>query len=105
MKLKAYTIFDSATATYARPYFTQSDGAATRSFSDICLDKDHPVGQHPEDYTLYRIGEFDDEKGIMTADTQTKLATGPELIAIAQNINHQKVAQLNEQIKAGGSIS
>ena len=55
MRLNVYTIFDSAAGAYMRPFFMQSDGQALRSFTDIATDKDHEIGKHPEDYSLYRI--------------------------------------------------
>ena len=32
-------------------------------FSDALADKEHLFSKHPEDYTLFEIGDFDDQKG------------------------------------------
>lgn len=62
MKLNAYCIFDSAALRYERPFFMQSDQEAIRTFGDLASGRhDHPVGQHPEDYSLFRVGVFDDQ--------------------------------------------
>lgn len=94
MKLNIYSIYDTATATYMRPFFMQSDGQATRAFSDIALDADHDIGRHPEDYTLHRIGVFDDQKAKLTQEDPDCLATALELIALARK-NVRKTDQLD----------
>ena len=34
-----------------------------RQFQDIANDRQHPVGQHPEDYVLFLVGEDDERSG------------------------------------------
>lgn len=78
MKLNAYTIFDVASGTYMRPFFTGADGEAKRGFKDIASDAEHAVGQHPEDYTLYRVGSWNDVTGKLEGEELEKLMTGLE---------------------------
>ncbi len=85
MKFNTYSIFDTATGLYSRPFFTQSDGEAIRSFSDISCDAEHPIGKHPEDYTLLRLGTFDDTTGKLNDEDNSSLATALELIAGSRN--------------------
>ena len=85
MKLNAYTIYDTASATYLRPFFTNADGQAMRSFKDIATDADHDIGKHPEDYTLFRIGTFDDNTGKLATEQLSKLLTGLECVAMDRN--------------------
>ncbi len=80
MKLNAYTIYDVAAGTYSRPYYTGSDGEATRAFKDIATDAEHPIGAHPEDYTLYRTGSFNDSTGKMEGEQLEKLTTGLQCV-------------------------
>ena len=98
MKLNIYTIFDTASAAYMRPFFAQSDGQATRSFKDISLDASHEIGKHPEDYSLWRIGIFDDNTAKITPEDKECLATALELVARAQTVNREKMDELNEQV-------
>ncbi len=75
--LSAFTIRDSAAEAFMRPFFSQSKGAAIRSFSDLVNgDDDHPVAQHPQDYTLFEIGSFDELKGEFTAHEPRSLGNG-----------------------------
>lgn len=68
-----YTIYDVKAKAYLQPMFLATDAIAVRSFSNAINKKDHSFNTNPEDYTLHRIGLFDDE----TAQMQT---SDPELI-------------------------
>ena len=100
MKLNIYSIFDVKTGAYMRPFFLQSDGQAMRMFSDIAIDKDHDVGKHPEDYTLVRIGAFNDVKGELVPEMVESLCTALEMVAQAQKIapGSLKEAQINGEL-------
>lgn len=68
MKNILYAVFDSKAKFFERPFAARSDGEATRSFQDICTDKRHPVGMHPEDYTLFRVATFDTDSGVVVPE-------------------------------------
>ena len=84
MRLNIYTIFDSASGAYIRPFYAQSDGQALRSFTDISQDADHEIGKHPEDYSLFRIGTYDDNKGQLHPEDKECLATAMEVVAASR---------------------
>lgn len=63
MKQNIYTIYDSKAKTFERPLMALNHGLILRTFIDVANDKQHPIGQHPEDYTLYHIEVYDDETG------------------------------------------
>ena len=101
MILKAYTVFDVAAGVYDRPFFAHSDKVALRSFADIAVNKDHPIGQHPEDYSLFAIGEYDDNTGVIKGRDRECLATALEMVSQAQRVDSEKVAEL--ELKVGGT--
>ena len=72
MKVKIYSIYDSKAESYAKPIFADRVGEVIRSFGDIANDKSHPIGKHPEDYSLYEIGEWDDDAGTVENTTPHK---------------------------------
>ncbi len=83
MKLNAYCIFDTAAAVYQRPFFVGQDGEATRMFCDLTGELEHPVGKHPEDYALFRVGTFNDNDGKMIGDESKEcLMTGLDAVAM-----------------------
>ncbi|UPW40945.1 nonstructural protein [Sigmofec virus UA08Rod_6051] len=76
MKVKIYAIFDAKVGAYSQPFFSLSDGAAVRMFTDtvngpvdLKTGMKNSVAAHPEDYRLDRIGVFDDENGTLVSDT------------------------------------
>lgn len=81
MRLNVYSVYDTASACYDRPFCFQSDGQALRAFLDICRDKEHPIGKHPEDFSLFRIGTYDDNKGSLNPEHPECLATALEMVA------------------------
>lgn len=76
--LGVYTIHDSAAEAFMRPFFAQSSGAAIRSFSDLVngTERDHPVAAHPEDYTLFEIGQFNERTGQLVSCEPRSLGNG-----------------------------
>nr|QJB19242.1 MAG: nonstructural protein [Microvirus sp.] len=63
MKLKVFSIYDAKMGTYQQPFCAQTIGQATRLFDDLVNDQNTGPNKHPEDYTLFEIGSFEDEKG------------------------------------------
>lgn len=99
MKMNVYTIFDMASGSYMRPFFMVSDGQAVRAFTDIATDADHEIGKHPEDYSLYRIGIFDDNKGTLHPEDKECLCTAQEVVASSRNVKRDNL----EVISPGGT--
>lgn len=61
-------VFDSAVQAYMQPFFVPAIGAALRSFTDECNrrgseQQPSPLYDHPEDYSLHLLAEFDDLTG------------------------------------------
>lgn len=75
MKHKIFSVYDSKAEAWTRPMVNDNIGRMLRSFEDLANDKNHPIGQHPEDYSLFEIGEFDDESGDIIA-VQPKVSLG-----------------------------
>ncbi len=101
VKLNVYSIFDNASGLYSRPFFTQADGEAVRHFSDIACDDKHPVGMHPADYTLFRLGIFDDVTGNLTDELNSPLTNGLE--CASRKMNEDKVPLFDERMKTDGA--
>jgi heterodisulfide reductase subunit A-like polyferredoxin len=93
MILNIYTIYDTATGAYLRPFYAQSDGQAMRGFQDICNDATHEIAKHPEDYSLCRIGRFNDNKGRIEPEDVEVLATALEMVAKSRQITPGSLKQ------------
>lgn len=66
MKKQVFSVYDSKAEVFHQPMFLNTIGEATRNFEDACRQEDSPMASHPEDYTLFHIGEFDSDKGLLT---------------------------------------
>lgn len=73
-----FSVFDQKAQAYLPPFFMHAEGMAIRSFGDCIEDPEHQFGKHPEDYTLYEIGEFDDSKGMVKPLPHHSLGNGVE---------------------------
>lgn len=63
MKLLVFSVRDLKASAYMQPFFMQKIGQAMRAFGDTVQDGKSVLGKHPEDFELFKIGEFDDESG------------------------------------------
>lgn len=84
MKTKTYTIYDSKTGLYNKPMYFHNHPAAIRAVTQALTDEQSTLGQHPEDYSLFYIGEYDEETAKMEQEpTHTHLANLHELVQTA----------------------
>lgn len=88
MKMSIFTIYDSATEAYMRPFFAQSPGQALRMFIDDVQEEGTPCNKHPEDYALFEIGIFDDS-------TSEIINCKPICLQRAHEISSPPLAQVN----------
>lgn len=96
MILNIYSIFDECAGRYLRPWYSITDNEALRAFTDIAMDPGEDVGKHPEHYTLFKIGVYDDETGNITADVVKFMATALERKAFAQQFVAEQLANIAE---------
>jgi len=64
VQLKAFSIRDAKAETFNQPFFQKTHGEAERSFQQLVRDPKSTVSQFPEDYDLYYLGTYDDQKGV-----------------------------------------
>lgn len=77
------------------PFFNATDGLAERSFLHLALDGSKMVAQHPMDFHLFRIGEFDDSRGVLVTPE-----TGPKRLGVASEYiqRHRDAQEVNQGI-------
>lgn len=56
-------LYDRATEAYAPIMTTHTRNEALRSFRHECQNKESPIAQHPTDYELHVVGQFNDQTG------------------------------------------
>jgi hypothetical protein len=95
MKLKVYAIFDSASGVYDGPFKARGHGEIIRMFSDLAVSADHPIGKHPEHFSLYFIGEFDDTDAVLEKVNKQVMVTGEEAVAQSRKIAPGSLKDVN----------
>lgn len=60
-----YAVYDRGTEAYRQPFFALKLGQAMRIFSNAVNDAGTELHANPEDFVLYKVGEFDSESGLL----------------------------------------
>lgn len=67
MKLQTFSIYDSKAEAFIQPWYSQTLGTAIRSFEQAVNTSGHEFQKFSADYTLFHLGEFDQQTGRFTA--------------------------------------
>lgn len=91
MLLKIFAIRDSKAEFYNQPFYQHTRLEAERTFSALANDSKSTIAQHPEDYDLYHLGEYDNISGkIKVLDTPEHIVKAANLIrspSMVQTLN------------------
>jgi len=99
--LKIFAIRDRAIAAYAQPMFLQTTEQAIRLFKDEVNRPatDNPLYQHPEDFELFQLGEYDTNTAQFTNETPRQVAIGSQLAHGPKQIDREQTARHNTLLK------
>ncbi len=76
---QVFTVYDQKAEAYLPPFFFTTLGQAIRAFADSTNDPNHMFNKHPEDYTLFVLGTYDDGNAAFTSHvTPTSMGTALE---------------------------
>ncbi len=103
MKHNLYTIFDAASGLYSQPTAEISDETAKRSFGNLAANAETSVGAHPKDYTLIRVGTFNDVTGELKDEFNESLISALESVASSRNVNRDNLQAFDQNINKGNS--
>lgn len=65
MKQLMYAVYDSKAKAFCRPFFAAVEAVALRAFEGGANDPENEIGRHPNDFSLFQVGEFDDDTGVV----------------------------------------
>lgn len=74
MILQMYNVKDKISEEFAPPFVAKNDAVALRQFNHLINNL------NPQDYSLYHIGQYDSDTGLITV-------TLPEKICVEEIIN------------------
>lgn len=63
MNYAVYGIFDNVAGHFLAPFLMRSEGEALRTFKDLVNEEGTPLNKNPEDYTLYKLGTWNEITG------------------------------------------
>lgn len=86
MNIVILVIRDSASKSFGIPQFTPAIGVFTRDLGDLVngQDRKHPFAAHPEDYEVFKIGEYDDATGVIKPGTMEPVIRLKDLVVTKQ---------------------
>lgn len=85
---KVFAVYDAGVELYANPFQMISRGQALRGWEDVCHDPKTEMCQHPKDFSLHEIGEYDESTGVFkNLEPKVCLSTALEAKAARSNIS------------------
>jgi len=94
MRTFVYSVYDKKAGSYGQPFTSNHEAHALRSVQQAANDLQSSLGQYPSDFTLYKIGYFDDASGELVPDKSLTFIT--EVISLVRTDNQ---LELMEQSK------
>ncbi len=79
MRLGLYSIKDAKTG-FMTPVLEQNDAAALRNFSHAVNQPDSLMHDCPNDFTLFKIADFDTDAGILSILSPILVADASEVL-------------------------
>lgn len=73
-------VLDSKAGAFGTPFFVPNRAFGIRSFVSAVHDKELVIGQHPEDFSLFVIGEFREDSGELVPCVPENLGVGSSFL-------------------------
>ncbi len=103
MILKIYSVYDSKAEAFLPPFFQATKAMAIRIFENVANDPKHQFGANPADYTLFEIGQFDDESAKIEAHkTPHNIGLAIEFKTLQEDTSTREMFPGNESFAAQG---
>lgn len=95
MKLEMFSVYDEKAVAFIRPFCMPNAQMAIRALRDSAQSAESAFSRNPGDYTLYGVGQFDEDTGEISTygpprvvATLLQLVEGPpieEVIPVKQH--------------------
>lgn len=80
MKQLIFTIYDEKAEAFFPPFYMPNKSMAVRQFGDMVNDNKSQISLHPHDYTLFQLGQWDDNTSSFEEMKKTSIGNGVEFI-------------------------
>lgn len=81
MNKNIYSVYDRKTKLYSTPFYVINDDSAIRDFYRAINDPAHEASHYASDLTLYCLGSWDDQTGLLTAQQPDFVTDANQFIA------------------------
>ena len=88
MIMQMFAVYDAKAQAYITPWFVPNHGMAIRSFESVLRDDQHAFSMFPEDYSLFFLGEFNDNSGVFELGEPICIARAHELLAKMKGVDN-----------------
>lgn len=79
MILEVFSLYDNAIQAYTQPFYLHSTNEAIRSILNEAKP-DSKLGMNPQDFILFRLGEYDNIAGRFKQDENVRIGSISELM-------------------------
>ncbi len=79
-KLVMFCVYDSKVEGYLNPFTAMNRAVANRIFETAVLTEGHDFHQHAEDYTLFEVGQFDPDTGVLEPGQLSSVANAHQVL-------------------------
>jgi hypothetical protein len=80
MQKQIFSVFDSKSKVFSTPFFSHNINTALRDFAHASNDKSTDLYRYSTDYTLFHIGSFDEDSGIINSFNPVSLGLAVSFI-------------------------
>lgn len=84
MRIKCYAVYDAKISDYHMAIFDIKHEGAMRQFADAVNDKQTKWNKHPEDYSLWYVGDFDSTKGMLESAIPENLVNATAVMTLSK---------------------
>lgn len=92
-----FSIYDLKAEAYLRPFFSPTRAMAMRSFEDTVNSPDSMMNAHPDDFTLFELGSWDQLAGSITMyEQKVGLGTALQYLHVSVDPPREHVRALNQ---------
>lgn len=78
--LEIFSVFDVKAECYMQPFFCRNSGMALRLFTAAVNEEGTQFNLHAEDFSLWRVGEFEERTGKVGSVVPVQIAGAFELV-------------------------
>ncbi len=93
MRMLFFAVFDSAAKRFLEPFAAETAEVAIRVFSQACKSEGHQFARYPADYTLFEVGAFEAESGmLMPLETPHNLGLAISFTTVGEVVAQDSLA-------------